>query len=131
MSAMPYNQSMATKKGAAAPADKVALYERLVATLKGVERKGDAMPYTSKNGHMFSYLAKTGTLALRLPEDVRAAFIAKYKTKNTEAYGIVQKEYVDVPDALLGKTKELAPYFAKGHAYVGGLKPKPTTRKKA
>jgi hypothetical protein len=34
-----------------------------------------------------------------------------------------------VPAALLAKTAELAPYFAQSHAYVGSLKPKPTTRK--
>ena len=45
-------------------------------------------------------------------------------------YGIVQKEYVEVPDALLGKTAELKKYFAVSYDYVSGLKPKPTTRKK-
>ena len=88
------------------------------------------MPYTSLNGNMFSYLGKTGTLSLRLPAEAREQFIKKYKTKLTEQYGIVQKEYVDVPDALLKKTAELEPYFAVSHEYVSGLKAKPTTRKK-
>jgi hypothetical protein len=35
-----------------------------------------------------------------------------------------------VPDALLAKTKELKPFFDVSFAYVGSLKPKPTTRKK-
>jgi hypothetical protein len=113
------------------PADKLALYEKLVATLPQVERKGATVPYTSVNGNMSSYLSKTGQLQLRLPADTRAAFLKKYKTKLTEAYGIVQKEYVAVPDALLQKTAELKPYFAMSYAYVGALKPKPTTRKKA
>lgn len=118
------------KKAAEAPADKLALYETLVATLPGVERKGAAMPYTSLNGHMFSYLGKTGTLALRLPDGAREAFLAKYKTTLCKQYGVVQKEYVDVPDALLQKTAELKKYFAMSYAYVESLKPKPTTRKK-
>ena len=113
------------------PADKLALYEKLVATLPEVERKGATVPYTSLNGHMFSYLGKTGTLALRLPEPARQSFLDKYKTKLCEAYGIVQKEYVEVPDALLSKTAELAKHFAASHAYVASLKPKPTTRKPA
>src|SRR5579862_7706152 len=112
------------------PADKLALYEKLVATIAGVERKGDTVPYTSVNGHMFSSLASDGTLGLRLPPDALEAFLLKYKTKRCVAYGIVRKEYVEVPAALLKKTAELSPYFAKSFAYVSGLKPKPTTRPK-
>jgi hypothetical protein len=41
-----------------------------------------------------------------------------------EAYGIVRKEYVVVPDALLKKTKELKPYFDMSFEYVNSLKPK-------
>lgn len=117
------------KAAAAAPPDKVELYEKLVATLPGVERKGATLPYTSLNGNMFSYLSKTGKLELRLPEEARDAFIKKYKAKLCEQYGIVQKEYVEVPDALLKKTAELTPYFALSFSYVGSLKPKPTTKK--
>ena len=107
----------------------LALYDKLVATIPKLERKGDKVPYTSLNGHMFSYLGKTGELALRLPEQKRDAFIKKYKTKLCELYGIVQKEYVMIPESLLKKTHELQPYFAASHAYVETLKPKPTTKK--
>jgi len=118
------------KATAEVPEDKLALYEKLVATLPGVTRKGATVPYTSLNGNMFSYLSKTGTLALRLPEQARDAFLKKYKTTLCKQYGIVQKEYVEVPDALLKKTSELKEYFALSFAYVSSLKPKPTTRKK-
>jgi hypothetical protein len=118
------------KAAAGVPADKLELYERLVATLPGVERKGATVPYTSLNGRMFSFLTKTGRLALRLPEKERAAFLAKYQTVLSKNYGVVQKEFVEVPDALLKKTAELRAYFALSHAYVASQKPKPTTRKK-
>jgi TfoX/Sxy family transcriptional regulator of competence genes len=118
------------KPAAAAPADKVELYEKLVATNPSVKRKGATMPYTSLNGHMFSLLTKTGKLALRLPADARDAFLKKYKTKLCEQYGTVLKEYVEVPDALLENTKELKKFFDLSYAYVGALKPKPTTSKK-
>ena len=36
----------------------LASYEALVATGPGVERKGKTMPYTSVNGHMFSFLGE-------------------------------------------------------------------------
>jgi hypothetical protein len=105
------------------------LYEKLVATIPKLERKGDTVPFTSLNGHMFSYLGKTGELALRLPEAGREAFLKKYKTTLCELYGVVQKEYVMVPESLLRKTKELKPYFDASYAYVGKLKPKPSAKK--
>src|SRR5215468_6637275 len=105
----------------AIPADKLALYEKLVATQPGVERKGATVPYTSLNGNMFSYLTKSGEVALRLPEGEREVFLKKFKTKLCEQYGVVQKEYVIVPDALLQKTAELKKYFAQSFEYVSSL----------
>jgi hypothetical protein len=119
-----------SKAATTVPPDKLELYERLVATNPSVKRKGDTVPYTSVNGHMFSYLTKSGALALRLPEGEREAFLRKYETTLCEQYGVVQKEYVMVPDALLAKTRELKKYFDVSYAYVSALKPKPTTRKK-
>ena len=110
------------------PSDKLALYEKLVMTNPKVQRKGDTVPYTSLNGHMFSYLSKNGKMALRLPAEEREVFLKKYKSKLFEAYGIVQKEYVEVPDSLLEKTSELKKFFDVSYSYVGSLKPKPTTK---
>jgi hypothetical protein len=121
---------MAKQSAAVAPPEKLALYEKLVATNPKVERKGDTVPYTSLNGHMFSYLSKEGKLALRLPADVREAFLKKYKAKLCEAYGRVQPEYVEVPDALLAKTADLKKFFESSYKYACSLKPKPTTKKK-
>jgi hypothetical protein len=106
------------------------LYDKLVATIPSVERKGASVPFTSHNGHMFSYLAKSGTLALRLPQDAREDFLRKYKTTLCKQYGVVQKEYVEVPNTLLRKTAELKRYFASSFEYVCSLKPKPTAKKK-
>jgi hypothetical protein len=61
------------------PADKLAQCDKIIATVPGVERKGATVRYTSINGHMTSYLSKTGTLSLRPPEAVRKAFLKKYK----------------------------------------------------
>lgn len=93
----------------------LAYYEKLIATNPAVERKGDTVPYTSLNGHMFSALHKDNTVALRLPEDVRVAFLKKYRSSLAAQYGVVQPEYVVVPDALLAKTKELQPYFSANY----------------
>ena len=115
---------------AGAPQDRVELYERLIATQPGVARKGASVPYTACNGNMFSYLSKEGKLALRLPEPARSEFLKKYRAVLCRAYGIVQKEYVEVPAALLKKTSELQAYFAISCAYAGSLKPKRTTARR-
>ena len=85
----------------------------MVATNPKVERKGATVPYTSVNGHMFSYLSKEGNLALRLPVGQR-----------------VQPEYVVVPDSLLAATQEVKKYFDCSYEYVSSLKPKATAKKK-
>lgn len=104
-------------------------YDKLIASVPGLERKGDANPYTSLNGNMFTLLHQSQSLAIRLPEQARAEFIQKYKTRLFEAYGVVMKEYVAVPDALLPKTQELRPYLQLSYEYAQTLKPKPTKKK--
>jgi TfoX/Sxy family transcriptional regulator of competence genes len=110
-------------------ADRVALYDRLIATNPKIERKGDANPYTSLSGNMFTLLHQS-RLAIRLPEDEREKFLKKYKTRLFEAYGTVMKEYVAVPDDLLEKTKELKKYLDLSYQYAQTLKPKPTKKKR-
>jgi hypothetical protein len=105
------------------------LYDKLIATHPGIERKGAANPYTSLNGHMFTLLHGSRSLAIRLPEDDREMFLKKYKTTLFKAYGTIMPEYVAVPDALLSKTKELQKYLELSYEYVKTLKPKPTKKK--
>ncbi len=109
----------------------LALYEKLVSTNPRVTRKGDSVPYTSLNGNMSSALHKDGTVALRLPSPDREAFLKKYKTTLAAHYGVVQPEYVVVPDKLLARTADLKPYFDASVAYVGALKAKATSKAKA
>lgn len=120
---------MPTPKKSTIPAEKVDLYNQLIASNPAIERKGATHPYTSLNGHMFTLLNPPGTLAIRLPEVEREKFMKKYKTTLFEAYGAVMAEFVAVPDALLPKTKELARYLDLSYAYVKTLKPKPSKRK--
>jgi hypothetical protein len=119
------------KSNPKAPAESVALYEALLATNPEIERKGATMPYTSVNGNMFSLLTSDGTLALRLPEPDRAAFLERHDTTLCEQYGVVMKEYVRVPAALLRDTRALAKYLDVSYRYARSLRPKPTTKRPA
>ena len=119
-----------TKKSSNIPSEAIKHYDALIATVANAERKGDTVPYTSHNGHMFSALDSDGRLRIRLPKDLLETFLKKYKTEQPVAYGIVLKEYALVPDALFKKTKELAPHFKASYEYVASLKPKATTKPK-
>jgi TfoX/Sxy family transcriptional regulator of competence genes len=122
---------MSAQKKSPIPADRVDLYEKLLASIPEIERKGADNPYTSLNGNMFSLLlSPSGRLALRLPKEEREEFLKKHKTTLFEAYGAVMKEYVAVPDELLKKTKALGKYLALSYEYAKTLKPKPTKAKK-
>ncbi len=119
---------MAAKKGNSLPQEIFAFYAALVATNPEVKLKGDTIPYTSHNGHMFSNFNPDGTLGLRLPPSEIEAFLKKYKTTLVSAYGIIRKEYVVVPEHLLKKPSELKPYFDMSFKYVSSLNPKATKK---
>ena len=122
---------MSTKKAknSGVPADELALFDKLIAINPEIERKGANNAYVAVNGNMFLLMQPSGILAMRLPEGVREEFLKKYNAKLYEAYGAVMKEYVAVPDALLGKTKELQKYVASSYEYVKTLKAKPSRKK--
>jgi hypothetical protein len=107
---------------------KLANYDRLVATIPEVARRGATNPFTALNGHMFSYLHPGGAVALRLPPGLREAFLQKYRTTLFKAYGVIQREYVTVPDDLLADTDRLRGYFRASYDYVRSMKPKPAVK---
>lgn len=108
--------------------EKESYYDKLIATIPAIERKGDTNPYTSHNGNMFTILLKKERLGIRMGEKERAEFMKKYKAGLLEAYGAVMNEYVEVPDAMLKKTKDLKPWLEASFRYVKTLKPKPTKK---
>jgi TfoX/Sxy family transcriptional regulator of competence genes len=121
---------MATKKESNGNPNKLAVYEKIVASNPAIERKGDTIPYTSLNGNIFSLLGKDGSLGFRLSEEDRESFLKKYPSAILVQYGAVMKEYVKIPDVLLTNTKELKKYFDLSYEYVKSLKPKPTAKTK-
>lgn len=115
---------MTVKKESNVPPEKLTAYKKLIRTIPGIELKGATIPYTSYQGHMFSYFEKDATFGLRLPKTEREEFLKKYKTTLFVSFGMVMKEYVLVPDELLLNTKKLKPYFEISFNYVASLKPK-------
>jgi hypothetical protein len=118
------------KPAAAASEEKVGLYEALIASLPGIERKGAKFPYTSLSGNMFSILSTEGVMGLRLSKADRAAFLRDHGASLFASHGAVMAEDVAVPDALLTDTARMEPYVAASLPYARTLKPKPTAKPK-
>ena len=125
---------MAAKKKTSVPPDKLKLYERLIAATPGTEGKSNfGSAYLAVNGNMYSMISKYGVVGIRLPEKDLADFLKKYKTtmfRGDPAWP-PSKFMVAVPDDLLAKTKELAPYLELSLRHAKALRPKATTRKKS
>ena len=107
-----------------------ALYDRLIDTHPGIERKGKTMPYTSVNGHMFSQLNKAGEIGIRLSKEDGERFMQQYGTAEFRSYGAVMRGYVLVPDSLVEDPKTFGPWLSAAWDYAKSLKPKESKSKK-
>lgn len=102
--------------------ENLVIYDKIVAaTGNKLERKGKTVPYTSANGYMFSLLNKEAQLGIRLPEESRLKFIEKYNAAEFRSHGAVMRDYVLIPDELLGNTKLLSNLLDEAYEYVMSL----------
>jgi hypothetical protein len=125
---------MAAQKKIAAPPEKLALYQRLVDSVDGIESKANfGSAYTAANGNMYSMISKYGVVGIRLPEPDRAAFLEKYSTTvfRADPAWPPSKEYVAVPEDLLPDTTALTPYLEASYRYALTLRPKATKKRPA
>jgi hypothetical protein len=105
--------------------------ERYAAVVEGVGEpvKGAKNPYTSRNGHMFSFLDGDGAMALRLSKELTDEFLSRYESGPVIQYGSVMRGYVSIPDDLLSDIEELGSWFEKAYDWIGTLEPKPTKKR--
>ena len=111
------------------PTETLALYDEHVARHPDIQRKGAKNPYTSANGHMFSFMNKDGEVGIRLSKEDQAAFIEEFDSKLFISYGATMRGYVTVPISLL-ESGAFQDYLTKSLEYVLSLPPKPTKKKK-
>ncbi|MEL6892464.1 MAG: hypothetical protein AAFP84_12755 [Actinomycetota bacterium] len=112
------------------PTEALDRYLAAIAELPDVERKGAKNPYTSRNGHMFSFLAADGTLAIRFSAERQQEFLATNDSSVVEAYGRTMRGYVRVPDDLVADAASTARLLAESHEWIGTLQPKSTTSRR-
>ena len=97
----------------------------------GAAVKGAKNPYTSRNGHMFSFLGSDGTMALRLSDELTATFREAFESGDVTSYGATMRGYSSVPRSLLEDTPTLARWIERSWSWIGTLPPKPTKKGKA
>jgi len=115
----------------AGPQEALEQYQAVVEASSGdAFVKGAKSAYTSRNGHMFSFLDGEGLMALRLSVELGDEFQSMYDSGPVVQYGSVMRGYVSVPAELLANTSELTAWFDKAYDWIGTLPPKPTTKKK-
>ncbi|MEZ5168616.1 MAG: hypothetical protein R2695_19855 [Acidimicrobiales bacterium] len=114
----------------AGPAEALDRYRAVVDASGNGEVKGAKNPYTSRHGHMFSFLDQDGTMALRLSPELEAEFRDRYPGSGPiEQYGRTMKGYSTVPPDLLANREEILTWYDRAWDWIGTLAPKPTTRK--
>ena len=107
------------------PPQALAQFQAVVDAAGGdAEVKGAKNPYTSRNGHMFSFLTPDGTMALRLSDELGERFQAEYESGPVMQYGSVMRGYVSVPAELFADPAALAPWFDQAWDWIGSLPPK-------
>ena len=105
--------------------DNLAIYNELVAMTPSIERKGKTSPYTSSNGYMFSQLNKAGEIGIRLPKEQQKRLKEEYNAEIFKSYGAVMRDYIKVPEGLLGNLDLLSSWLTEGYNFVNSLPPKP------
>lgn len=107
------------------PAEALEAYTAVVEeSSSGAEVKGAKNPYTSRNGHMFSFLDADGTMALRLSDELTDEFRSKYESGDVIQYGSTMRGYSSVPAELLADTAAAADWFDRSWDWIGTLPPK-------
>jgi TfoX/Sxy family transcriptional regulator of competence genes len=87
-------------------------------------------PCAFVGGNMFTGLHEEN-LIVRLPEESRAALLAKPGAAPFQPMRRVMREYVVVPRAIVGRRKELAAWLDGAFRFASSLPPKPAKKKAA
>ena len=107
------------------PAEALERYRQIIeASSSDAVVKGAKNPYTSRNGHMFSFLDRDGTMALRLSDELRGEYGAEFPADPVIQYGSVMRGYVAIPDELFDDLETLAEWFDRSYDWIGTLDPK-------
>ena len=112
------------------PAEDLERYSAVIEAAGHGEVKGAKNPYTSRNGHMLSFLDADGTMALHLSPELEAEFRERHDSGPVEQYGRTMRGYSSVPAELLADTAACAGWYDRAWEWIGTLPPKATKKPK-
>jgi hypothetical protein len=110
------------------PVEALERYRAVVEASGNGEVKGAKNPYTSRNGHMFSFLDAEGTMALHLSAELEADFRSQFESGPVIQYDRTMRGYSSVPGRLLDDTEALREWYDRAWDWIGTLTPKPTKK---
>lgn len=110
--------------------NKKEIYINLIDSHPEIDLKGKNNLYTSLNGHMFSFIGKEGTIAIRFSEEDKKTYNEKHGTGDVKEYGAIMRGYVALTDEILKDKKEALKHLQQSLDYIKTLKPKRTKKKK-
>ena len=122
-------QTRAMPGGSAYPGPVEALerYRAVVEASENSDLKGAKNPYTSRNGHMFSFIDPDGVMALHLSAELETEFRSHYESGPVVQHGRTMRGYSSVPAELFDDA-ELLRWFELAWEWIGTLDPKPTKK---
>ncbi len=106
------------------PPDALENYLTVVEASGNGEVKGAKNPYTSRNGHMFSFLDPDGTLCLRLSDEATEEFRSTYTSGPVIQYGKTMQGYSSVPAELATDLDAMTGWYDRSWEWIGTLAPK-------
>jgi hypothetical protein len=110
------------------PSEALERYREVVAASGKGEVKGAKNPYTSRNGHMYSFLDADGGMAIRLSAELESEFRSLYDSGPVTQYNRTMQGYSSVPPDLLADTDTLREWYDRAWEWIGTLTPKPTKK---
>lgn len=95
-----------------------------------VQRKGKKNPYTSHNGHMFTFFdTKENYMAVRLDKAQQEAYFEATGTSHVIQYNSVMRGYIRLTDDIFNDYSKVEDWLNKSFDYICSLEPKPTKKK--
>ena len=105
------------------------IYDKIIAAIPEIERKGKANPYTSDNTHMFSLVNKDGEFGFRFSEAREKELIEDLGASELKSYGAVMRGYVKIPESMYADEPRLIALLKESHQYVLSLPPQKSGKK--
>ena len=103
--------------------DILEIYDKIIASLPNITRKGKATPYTSTNGYMFTFITKEKELAMRFSHKQIEDIISQGGSEVMQ-HGKLVKDFVLIPRSWLVDSTRIAELVMNSFDHTNSLKPK-------